>query len=393
MRILFVAFPDSIHTVRWINQITDQGWDIHLAPPTLQSLHPYLKGKVTFHNHLSFAAARRVAVKALRRWPHPRGSALASRLVEWLDRGMSDLGLDRIIKQIKPDIVHSLAIQYAGYLTLETRKRMGNDFPTWVVSNWGSNIYLFGRLAAHQERLKQVLALCDYYACECERDVALAKQFGLTGEVLPVVPVAGGFDLERLKQFRQPGPPSTRRVILLKGYQHWAGRALAGLRAIEMCADVLQDYRVMIQLASPDVELAAQLVSESTGIPIEILPHVDHEDAMHRFGSARIHIGVSISDGISQSVLESMVMGAFPIQSYTACANEWIEDGKSGFLVPPEDPHIIAEALRRAVTDDDLVDQAAKINYETAQQRLAYDHVKGKVVEMYNSIFAASTRS
>ena len=86
-------------------------------------------------------------------------------------------------------------------------------------------------------------------------------------------------------------------------------------------------------------------------------------------------------------------MGAFPIQSYTACANEWIEDGKSGFLVPPEDPHIIAEALRRAVTDDDLVDQAAKINYETAQQRLAYDHVKGKVVEMYNSIFAASTRS
>ena len=110
---------------------------------------------------------------------------------------------------------------------------------------------------------------------------------------------------------------------------------------------------------------------------------------MRRFGAARIHVGLSISDGISQSLIESMVMGAFPIQSCTACANEWIENGKSGFLVPPEDPYRVAEVLRCALTDDHLVDQAAILNAETAQQRLAYARVKGKVVEMYNSIFAA----
>ena len=113
---------------------------------------------------------------------------------------------------------------------------------------------------------------------------------------------------------------------------------------------------------------------------------------MRRFGAARIHVGLSISDGISQSLIESMVMGAFPIQSCTACANEWIENGKSGFLVPPEDPYRVAEALRCALTDDHLVDQAAILNAETAQQHLAYAHVKGKVVEMYKSIFAASVQ-
>ena len=32
MRILFVAMADSVHTARWISQIDDQGWDIHLYP-------------------------------------------------------------------------------------------------------------------------------------------------------------------------------------------------------------------------------------------------------------------------------------------------------------------------------------------------------------------------
>jgi len=32
MRILFVGLSQSIHTARWIDQITDQGWDLHLYP-------------------------------------------------------------------------------------------------------------------------------------------------------------------------------------------------------------------------------------------------------------------------------------------------------------------------------------------------------------------------
>jgi glycosyltransferase involved in cell wall biosynthesis len=300
--------------------------------------------------------------------------------------------LEEVIHKIKPDIVHSMEIQHAGYRALAAKQRMGSSFPTWIMSNWGSDIYLYHRIAEHQDRVKEVLESCDYYACECERDVELAKQLGLKGKVLPVLPCGGGFDIERLYQLRQPGPTSQRKIILLKGYQHWAGRALVGLRAIELCADEIRErgYKILIPLASPDVLIAAELVAHSTGIPIEIAPHGDYMDAMRRFGAARIHIGLSISDGISQSLIESMVMGAFPIQSCTACANEWIEDGKSGFIVPPEDPHIIAAALRRAVTEDDLVDQAVRINDETARQRLSYAHVQAQAVDIYKSVFAAS---
>jgi hypothetical protein len=393
MRILFVAFPHSIHTARWVNQFTDQGWDVHLAPSIAEPLHPYLQGKVTYHgDHARLQAAKRLVAKTLDRLPHPRLKEYARQFTDNLKMATSPQKLARIIHKTQPDIIHSLVIQHAGYLTLEARKLVGPNFPVWVNGNWGSNIYLFGRLAEHKERIRETLAVCDYYTCECERDVQLARRFGFKGHTLPVLPNAGGFDLEIYHQHRQPGPTSSRRTILLKGHQHWAGRALVGLRAIELCADVLQGYRIVIHLAQADVFLAAELVSEATGIPIECIGYGDYWEGIQRFGAARIHIGLSISDGISTSLLESMVMGAFPIQSCTACANEWIEDGRSGFIVPPEDPHIIAEALRRAVTDDALVDQAVAINDETVRQRLNYAHVKAQTLEIYNSVFAAARR-
>src|SRR5262249_13105764 len=161
---------------------------------------------------------------------------------------------------------------------------------------------------------------CDFYSCECHRDVELARRFGFRGTVLPVYPVSGGFDLDYVTGLRTPGPTSKRRLIVLKGYQHFAGRALTGLAALRMCAADLHGFRVAIYKAVPEVEMAAELFTHDTGIPVDIVPPCSHDDMLRLFGRARAYVGLSISDGISTSLLEAMAMGAFPIQSFTACA-------------------------------------------------------------------------
>ena len=51
MRILIVAVSDSIHTARWIAQISDQGWDIHLFPSKdLGYIHPDMKNITVHHS-------------------------------------------------------------------------------------------------------------------------------------------------------------------------------------------------------------------------------------------------------------------------------------------------------------------------------------------------------
>jgi glycosyltransferase involved in cell wall biosynthesis len=383
---------DSIHTARWINQLNGQGWDLHLFPSIdYGGTHSEFRNITVHHSLYGKQKDLDQSVKL-------RGIPVGSKEIAYLGRTALNricpayraFQLRRLIKKLHPDIIHSIEIQAAGYLTSEVKKKYVGKFPTWIVTNWGNDIYLFGRLSEHENKIKEVLASCDYYSCECQRDVQLAQQMGLRGEVLPVLPNAGGFDLTRVAQFRQPGPTSTRRLILLKGYQDWHGRALVGLRAIEICADALRGYRVGIYVANPDVKIAAELVSKSTGIPIEIIPYCSHDDMLRHYGQARVYIGLSISDGISISELEAIVMGAFPIQSCTACADEWITDGQSGFIVPPEDPEPVAEAIRRAVSDDMLVDRAAELNAQVARERLDQAVIKPQVVAIYQKVAEAA---
>jgi len=381
LRILFVAIPDSVHTVRWIGQLAGQRYDLHLFPSTWGDPHPALNNVKL---HLAGMGPRSIAKIAYVVSKDPRWEQRLRSVLTAFDRSF---WLAQVIRIVKPDIIHSLEIQHAGYQTLAARERLGNEFPTWIVTNWGSDIYLFGRLAEHVDRIRAVLAACDYYSCECQRDVQLAKDMGLRGEVLPVLPNTGGFDLAHVSRLRQPGPTSSRRLILLKGYQGWAGRALVGLRAIALCADALHGYRVAVYLAKKDdVKIAAELVSQSTGIPVDLIPRCSHDDMLRQYGRARIYIGLSISDAISTSLLEAIVMGAFPIQSCTSCADEWIEDGRTGLIVPPEDPEVIAAAIRRAVSDDALVDSAAEQNARLAAERLDRSVIQPQVIEMYERV-------
>ena len=393
-RLLFVAMPESIHTARWIAQIAEQGWDIYLFPCYAAPMHPELRHLTAFAS----APPRRTDPKhhVRRLW-----WTLPFFLVDWVRSklrrapvsSMTSRALALAIRGLQPDIVHSLEIQHAGYLALDARQRLRGRFPKWIVTNWGSDIYLFGRLPEHKARIRAVLAACDYYSCECERDVRLARESGFEGTVLPVLPNTGGFDLAWAAALQEPGPVSSRRTILLKGYQHWAGRALVGLEALRRCADLLQGYSLAISVASPEVRIAAELFRQDTGIPVQILEAVSHEEMLRTYGRSRLYLGLSISDAISTSLLEAMVMGAFPIQSCTACADEWIEDGRSGLVVPPEDPAAVAEAVRRGLADDDLVDRAAQINASVARARLDRSILGPRVIQMYADILGTGRTS
>jgi glycosyltransferase involved in cell wall biosynthesis len=86
-------------------------------------------------------------------------------------------------------------------------------------------------------------------------------------------------------------------------------------------------------------------------------------------------------------MLEAMATGAFPIQTNTSCCDEWIEDGKSGFAIPPDDVALIADRLHRALTDDALVDAAAELNWTTVRERLDQNILKKRAIAFYDEAF------
>ncbi len=228
-----------------------------------------------------------------------------------------------------------------------------------IVSNWGSDIYYFGRFEEHKQKIREVMEAADYVQAECERDLRLAREFGFEGEPFAVVPCGGGFDLEEMRMLRQPGRPSARRTIVLKGYQGEFGRALVGLQALSQCADVLDGYRIVITRATSDVEAEAKRLAEATGLEIEIEAGT-RKEVLRLHGCSRLFIGLAVSEAANT-------------------------------VVPPEDPDTIAAAIRRALADDELIDRAAELNARMAAERLDEQVVRPQVVRRYTEIMAATS--
>lgn len=388
MRILFVTLGESIHAARWIRQVQGQGWDIHVFPHSAyDGIHPELEA-LTFHNLVQpptaniSATVRQTGLS----WPLPRGRRRTTAVLQSFDYFKQPTRLARVIRELQPDLIHSLEMQRCSYLTLAGRKLFnGGPLPPWIYSSWGSDIFFFGRRPDHAPRIREVLSACDYFIADCARDIQLAKEFGLRGEVLGVVPANGGFDLTGMCQLGSGISVSSREVIAVKGYQDetWGGRALNALEALRLSAAQLRGFEIVIFSATSEVKQRADELAKEAGLHISVLPPSPNDEIIKLMGRARIAIGVGLTDGSPISLLEAMIMGAFPIQADTVSTGEWIRNGENGFLVPAEDPASIAQAIQRALIDDELVERAAELNKCIADQRLDQRTLRPQIIDMY----------
>ncbi|MCO5084581.1 MAG: glycosyltransferase [Rhizobiaceae bacterium] len=289
--------------------------------------------------------------------------------------------LTKCIRDLDPDLVHSMEVQFAGYLMLEAKRRIGRaNFPPWLLSNWGSDVLLFQKLRDHLPILKQVFREIDGYWSECGRDVRIARDFDYRGRVFEPMPASGGM----LMKEANVSAPSTRQLLLVKGYHGWAGRGLHILSAVYLAAPELRHLRIRVTFSNGVAIRMTQDIRERTGLDIDVEPYVEkHSDALQRLRESRIVVGLGISDGISTTLLEAMTVGTFPVLADTSCACEWIDNGTHGIIVNPHDTAALATALVRAATDNKLVDSAALRNRKEVARRWSASRNAQKVLRNY----------
>lgn len=372
MKILFVAFPFSIHTARWINQLAGEGMELHLYSSHRGAVpHTQLSAEVVFHpNGTSVNKKRSLLTKIVEK--------IITKKIQSPEEELSEL-----IKTLRPDVIHSMESQHAGYLVSAVKAGFnGAEFPFWIHSNWGIDLHFFGQLQAHTMPLRNMLAGIDLLLLEGHRDEVLARQHGYAKQVLTFPSVGGGFQIPALAYTL----PAERKIILVKGTQDIVRRGLCAIRALERCAPLLSGYKIIMYSSCTETKIAAELFKGNTGIEISVLESSTQKEMLALNAGARISLCTNLSDGLPNAMLEAMMTGAFPIQSDTCISEGWVEDGKTGFLVPPEDPDIIAQKIKEALTNDCLVNEAAAINTALIKSRLAYDQIKTQVISMYQSI-------
>ena len=415
-RILFVCMQMSPHSSRWIASLDRNKYDIHVLPCNFSPPHQLMPSHVTLYTpflsrHSFTSILRKLGLLLNSRNIVTAGSPshifplyipyafqyILSRLLQCLFRRshhnllFGSLALLFLVRRLKPDIVHSMEFQHNAYRVLPARHLCGASFPLWLATNWGSDIYYYQNEKHHLEQIKRVLRLADFYSCECRRDVSLARSLGYRGPSLPVIPNSGGFDLQTALTLREKQHVKYRKTIVVKGYEHFAGRAVTALHALSQCNDILSGYRIAIFSSSHETTITAKDLYRKGRLPrVDIFTSLSHSDLLKLHASSRIYIGISQSDAISTSALEAMAMGAFPIQSDTSCCDEWFTHGVGGFHVPYDDVNTIADYIRIALLDDQLVSQAFSKNWVTVKNRLDNAFISSVIDSIYSTIMLGS---
>ena len=372
--ILIIGMADSVHVARWLTQFVDQPIDFTLFPSSPhRKIHPLLKKLITSTSQEMTVTLRPSSMRYL---------ALPLSALDILSRNSfrSHL-LRRLIEENSFDLIHVLELQHAGYLLLDTK--LTATLPKVFITNWGSDIYWFEQFPQHKSRIIQLLQIASHYSAECQRDIEIVRRLGYTGVTMPVIPNSGGIDLDELP--KNSLPPSQRKKIMIKGYTGFVGRALIALKACKLAADHLREYEVVIYSASLKARIEAMKLRHFYRVRVTILKkRTPHHEMLKHFSEARVYIGISLSDGISTSLLEAMATGCYPIQTDTSCANEWLS-ASSGSIVSAYSIDQVANDLINALNSDLLVDQAATIN-ECAIR----DHASRSSIDAIAKMFYAS---
>jgi glycosyltransferase involved in cell wall biosynthesis len=391
-KILFIGFTESSHTHSWINLLESSELNVRLfglpsaVPPDDFKVRTYVTG---------VTAAKLNAETRSRFYSRSRIGQLSkkgfSRLLVGDVRGFEEKWLAKIIRQWRPDVIHTLGLEPAAYVYNRVRARFDlHRIGKWVATvRGGPDLALRRLLPENVPRIRSVLTACDKLVADNRQNYEYALALGLNeSQIAEIgeVPGTGGIDVEYLSK-SWCGTPSERRLILWpKAFECNQSKALPVLEALRLSWDQMPPCEVHMLAIMPEVRMWFQTLPDRIRSRCTLSERLPRPEALELMTNARIMLAPTLSDGVPNSMLEAMAAGAFPIVSPLETIRPIVEDERNVLFARNLYPTEIAAALSRAMTDDVLVNRAAEANLTLVRQIANRAVIRPRVIEFYNKL-------
>lgn len=367
----------SIHFTRWVTQLKDSDHEIYWFDP--------LDGNYDNKNLNWIHYCKQWRLK----WDFPGRYLIKNKLsrlykiIQKINERSVAEGFEAFLKEVQPDVVHSFVMYMSCAPILSVMKK--NTQIKWIYSAWGNDLYFYQNNSLRLHEIKACLPHINYMFADCGRDIEIARKYGFKGVSLGVFPTGGGYKTTELAKQRQP--IKERNAILIKGYDHHFGRCNVVLQALLSLKELLSQHTILVYGDNQAVQKFVTVQGLDKWPNFRLLGKITHNKLFKLKGEALIYIGNSISDGMPNTLLEAIVMGAFPIQSNPGGATEEIiEHRKNGLLIQNAlDSEHIAKLLADALTNRAMLEKAFNYNLELSK-KLEFEIIKNQVLKAYNRI-------
>jgi L-malate glycosyltransferase len=323
---------------------------------------------------------------------HPNGelrrrAAEGLELVPLAPRTEMDLSaawrLSRVIKQLRPDIVH--AHDPHGVAMAALALSMSTQPRTPPLAAARRVDFRLGRNALSRWKYRQV----DCFICASEA----IRQIVLRDGVEPgrAVTVHEGIDLGRI----EAAPPAElHKELWLPHHAPIVGNVAAlvahkGQRhLIDAAVEVLRHEPDARFIIAGEGELRDSLQHQIKHLRLE--KHVVlagfRPDVLSLHKAFDIFVMSSVTEGLGTSLLDAMACGKPVVASRTGGIPEVVEDGVTGCLVPPRDHTAMAEAIVKLLADKNLRERMGAAGLARVREQFTAERMVEKTLRVYETL-------
>ncbi|MCD6163371.1 MAG: glycosyltransferase [candidate division Zixibacteria bacterium] len=316
-KIMYIAFAQSSHTIKWVKYFRDLGNDIML---------------VSFY-------------------PGNSIDGVDIRYLRCTNKNLAILKLPQVkklIRYFKPDILHAHYASSCGIVAALT------GFHPYVLSVWGDDILEFPQKSLiHRWLVKKAINKADYATATSNMLANATKDLINDNKNIKVIPF--GVDISHYK-FTVKSPDNITHIGTVRNLLPKYGLAYL----IKAFASLIKKYDNLKLTIVGDGYLRSslELLVNELGINNHVIftGFVAHEKVVGYLKTFDIFIMPSIGEGETFGVaaVEAMAIGLPVVASKIGGLPEVIDDGQTGILVKPGDVEDLKKALEYYIINTDV---------------------------------------
>jgi len=320
----------------------------------------------------------------------------------WGDVPRLTLDLKRVIREIKPDLIHAGPIQTCAFLVALT------GFHPLLTMSWGFDLMQDAERSSWMKWVtRYVLRRSDYFTSDAQITREKAVAFGMNPGRTVIFP--WGVDLKHFGVQRSAissqrsakgahGKPKTgkRKALVLFCNRSWEPRYGVDVlaRAFVRVARQRKDVSLLL-LGGGSQAGAIRQILMSGGVleRVQFAGQVSQRDLPGWYHLADLFISPSHVDGSSVSLMEALACGLPCLVSDIPANKEWVREGENGWLFPDGNADILAEKILTVIAQRRELIPIGRAARRSAEERADWKKNFARLLEAYEQTIQLTRRS
>lgn len=363
MKLLLLSDPNSVHTIKWAKSLADNGLDIiifGLGEFTVNDYEKYSNIKVMMLNESII---------------RDEGAFSKLKYLKALPK------IKNIIKEFKPDILHAHYASSYGLLGALS------GFSPFIVSVWGSDVFSFpNKSFFHKEILKYNLSKADKILSTSQ---VMAKETQLyTDKNIEVTPF--GINMEQFKAMEVKSVFSKDDTVIgtVKTLEEKYGIEYL-IKAFKILSDKYPELPLKLLIVGGG-SLEKELKQLTKDLKIEdktvFTGKVPFEDVPKYHNMLSVSVSVSNSESFGVAIIEASSCAKPVVVANVGGLPEVVENGVTGFVVPPRDEQETAKIIEKLILDEELRTKIGNSGRARVRELYNWDDNVKQMMDIYKEM-------